>query len=89
MIPGAAGQVLSDVSVDEPGAAGLEINIGVADIRFSFAKGLHLGAVKDEAGFKFFEKLEVVGGGTVLRHDLLGGFAAFLGFLRGLRHKPQ
>ena len=66
VIPGAAGHVLGDVSVDEPGAAGLEIDKGVADVRFAFAKGFHFGTVEDQAGFVFLEQVIVIGGGAVL-----------------------
>src|SRR5260370_17738595 len=50
VIPGAAGHVLSDVGVDQPGATGLEVNIGVADVGLSLAECLHFGAVEDQPG---------------------------------------
>ena len=73
VVPGTAGQVLRDVRVDEPRAAGLEVDVGVADIRFAFAQGFHFGAMEDQAGFKLVEQMIVVRGDAVLRDDLARG----------------
>ena len=88
VIPRAAGHVLGDMGVDEEWAAGLEVDVGVADVGFAFAEGLHFGAVKDESRFHLFEDVIVVGRGAVLRDDLLArvlGVLPFLLALPGLR----
>src|SRR5579863_7102007 len=84
VIPRAAGHVLGNVGVDEEGAAGLEVDVSVADVGFAFAKSLHFGAVKDEARFHLFEDVIVVRGGTVLRDDLLARVLGALRFLLAL-----
>ena len=81
VIPRAAGHVLGDVGVDEEGAAGLEVDVSVADVSFAFAEGLYFGAVKYESSFHLFEDMVVVRGGAVLRDDF---FAWILGVLRFL-----
>src|SRR5579859_939067 len=86
VVPRTAGHVLRNVCVNQPCAAGLEIDIGIADIRFPFAQGLHLGAMQDQAGLKSVQQVKIVGGGAILGNNLLAGFASLLGFLRGLRH---
>src|SRR5580704_10555204 len=87
MVPGAAGIVLSNVGVDEPGAAGLEVDKGVADVCFSFAKGFDLGAVKDHASLEPLQQVVVVGGGAVLGDDLiLFLLFRFFGLLGWLGH---
>jgi hypothetical protein len=95
MIPRSARTVLSDVGIDQPRPAGLEIDEGVAVVRFALAKGFDLGAVQDQTGFESLEQVVVVGGGAILSDDLLllslfgfacgltGGFARFRG---GLGH---
>jgi hypothetical protein len=88
MVPGTAGHVLCYVRVNEPGAAGLEIDIGISDIRFSFAQSLYFRAVEDQTGFKSIQQMEIIGGRAVLSHDLLTGFAVLLGFFRWLGHNP-
>src|ERR1700738_2159896 len=45
VVPRATRHVLGDVSVDQPRAGRLEVDVGVANVRLSFAKGFHLGAV--------------------------------------------
>ena len=84
VIPRAAGHVLSDVSIDKEGAAGLEVHVGVADVGFAFAKGFDFGAVKDEAGLHFFEDVIVVRGGAVLRDDFFAGLFGVLALFREL-----
>ena len=85
MVPGAAGNVLCNVGVDEPGAVGLEVDKGVADVCFSFAKGFDLGAVKDQTGLELLKQMVVVGGGAVLGDDLvLFLLLDFSGFFGGL-----
>ena len=81
VIPRAAGHVLGDMGVDEEWAAGLEVDVGVADVGLAFAKSLHFGAVKDESRFHLFEDVIVIRGGAVLRDDL---FARVFGVLRFL-----
>src|ERR1700676_4890405 len=86
VVPRAAGHVLSDVRIDEKRAAGLEIHVGVADVGLAFAQSLHLGAVKHEPRFHFFEDVVVVGSGAVLRDNFFArllGVLALLGALRG------
>src|ERR1700680_3586959 len=80
MVPRAAGQVLGDVGVDQPGAAGLEIDEGVADIRLSLPQGFNLGAVKNQAGLEFLHQNIVVGGGAVLGDPQLFGLLRLLGW---------
>src|SRR5579864_4179921 len=84
VIPRAAGHVLGDVSVDEKGAAGLEVHVGVTDVGLAFAQGFHFGAVKDEARLHLFEDMIVVRGGAILRDDLLAGLLRGLALLRAL-----
>jgi hypothetical protein len=79
MVPRAAGHVLSYVGVHQPRAAGFEIDVGVANIRLSFAKSFHFGAVKDQPGFIPLQQMIIVGGGAILRDDLL---LAFFGLFR-------
>jgi hypothetical protein len=71
MIPRSARTVLSDVGIDQPRPAGLEIDEGVTDVRFAFAKGFDLGAVEDQPGLESLEQVVVVGGGAILSDDLL------------------
>src|SRR5262249_7690008 len=85
VIPGAAGHVLGDVGVHEPRTVGLEVDIGVADVRFALAQRLHFGAAKGEAGFKAFEEVVIVGGGAILRDDRLGGLLGLFRRLLALR----
>jgi len=86
VVPRAAGQVLSDVSVDQPGATRLEIDESVADIRLSFAKGLHFRAVENESGLIFLKQMIIVGGGAILRHNLIFAFFGLVGLFGRLRH---
>jgi hypothetical protein len=87
VIPGAARAILSDVSVDQPGSAGLKIDESIADVRFPFTQGFDLCAVKDHAGFVFLQQVVVVGGGAVLGDDLLFLFTfGFVGLLGWLGH---
>src|SRR5271170_1812648 len=88
VVPWAAGQVLRNVRVNEPSAAGLEIDISVTNIRFPFAQGLYFGAVQDQTGLKAVEQMEIIRSGAVLGHDLLASFAVLLRFLCRLRHNP-
>ena len=90
VIPRAAGHVLGDVGVDQEGAAGLEIHVGVADVGLAFAQSLHLSAMKDQARFHLFKDVVVVRGRAVLRDDLFARlvriftlFGALLGALPG------
>src|SRR5215472_14880972 len=76
VIPGTARQVLRDVGVDQIWAAGLEVHIGVADVGLAFAQRFHFGAVQDQPGFELFKKVIVVGGGAILRDDLLARLGA-------------
>jgi len=92
VVPGAAGQVLGNVGVHEPGAAGFEVDEGIANIRFSFAESFHFGAMQNQAGLKAFEEVVVVRGGAVLGHNLLVRFAGLsrlaglFWFFHGLGH---
>ena len=70
MVPRTAGHVLCDMGVNEPRASRLEVHIGVANIRFSFAERLYLGSVQYDPRFHPLQKGVVVGGGTVLGDDL-------------------
>jgi hypothetical protein len=62
------------VCVNEPCAVGLEIDVSIANVRFALAEGLDLGAMKDQASLMFLKNLVVIGGGAVLRDDVLAGF---------------
>ena len=68
--------------VHQPGAAGFEIDIGVTDIRLSFAKGLYFRAVKHQSGLIFLQQMIIVGGGAILRDDLFFRLVGLLGFSR-------
>src|SRR5579859_465123 len=83
MIPRTARHILSDVGVDEPGSIWFEVDVSVANIRFSFAKGFDFGAVKDEAGFQPFEKMIVIARRAILGDD---GLLGLLGLFCGLGH---
>ena len=83
VIPRAAGHVLGDVGVDEERAAGLEVDVGVADVGFAFAECFHFGAMKDESRFHLFEDVVVVRGSAVLRDDFFARLLG-LGFWRDL-----
>ena len=86
MVPRTAGHVLSDVGVYEPGAAGLEIDISIANIRFSLAKSLDFGTVEDETGLITLEQMIIVRGGAILRHDLFFAFFGLFGLFRWFGH---
>src|SRR5713226_6621668 len=86
VIPWAAGQVLSDVGVDQPGATGLEIDVGVADIGLPLAKGFYFGAMEDQAGIIALQEMVIVGSGAVLRDDLLFGLVGLFGLFGRFRH---
>src|SRR3982074_1502609 len=47
LVPWAAGHLLRDVGVDEPGSGGLKVNVGIADIRFSLAKSFNFRAMEN------------------------------------------
>jgi len=84
VVPGTAGHVLCNVGVNEPCSSGTEIDVGVANIRFSFAQGLHLGAMEDQAGFEAIKEVVIVGSSAILSNNLLSGFGALFGLLCGL-----
>src|SRR5215469_6640111 len=91
VVPGAARHILRDVGVDEIGAAGLEVHVSVTNVGLAFAECFHFGAVQNQSGFEFFEKVIIVRGGTILRDDLfarLGGLFTFrlLSVFRRLGH---
>ena len=85
VVPRTTGHVLGDVGIHQKRAAGLEVNIGIADVGLAFAESLDLGAVKNESRFHPFEDVIIVGGRAVLRDDL---FARLLGVLALLGNLP-
>ena len=85
MVPRAAWHILRDVSVDQPGTISLEIHIGVANIRLSFAEGFYLCPMQDNTCFQSLQKMIVVACRAILRDNL---FPGFLCFFRGFGHSP-
>jgi len=79
VIPGTARHVLGNVGVNQPRAGGLEVDIGVANIGFAFAKGLNFGTMEDKPGLNLVEQVVIVGGGAVLGDDgvFFGVFALY------------
>ena len=71
MVPRAAGQILRDMRICQPGATRLEIHISVSNIRFALAERFDLCAVKHQPGLKLIKNVIVVGGRAILRHDQL------------------
>ena len=82
----AAGHVLGNVGVNEPRASGLEIDVGIADIRLALAKSLHFGAVENQSSLIALEQMVVIGSRAVLCHDLLFTFFSLFGFFWWFGH---
>jgi hypothetical protein len=71
------------MGVDQPRAAGLEVDIGVADVSFAFAESLNFGTMEDQASLDLVEQMVIVGRGPILGDDC---FLLRVLPLRGLLH---
>src|ERR1700731_2172377 len=79
MVPRTARHVLRDVGVFEPRAAGLEIDISIANIGLALAKSFNFGAMQDETGLIALQQMIIIRGRAVLRHDLFFAFFGLFG----------
>jgi hypothetical protein len=66
------------VCVNQPGAVGLEIDVGVANVGLALTKGFDLGTVEDQTGLMSLKNMVVIGGGAVLGDDVFAGLCGLL-----------
>jgi hypothetical protein len=71
VVPGPSGHVLGNVGINEKGAAGLEVDIGITDIGLAFAEGFYFGAVQHQSRFQLLKNMVMIRSGAVLGNDLL------------------
>src|SRR5580658_2055701 len=66
--------VLTDVRIHQPSLVLLDRRVGLFELHFARAGGLHFGARQHQAGFKALHQKVVVARGTVIAQDLEFGF---------------